>query len=135
MGADWIEKSEKRDGPPSTWLVGSERPSLVLTSRRRSAGQSSKSWRTWSRRNLTACGNHASCLGGLETFPGVHYMTVSAQSRHIQESAPQPRAKHLPLRDSAPSLLLETKHSRLEGHVQSASIPKGITVSLWDNIV
>ncbi len=53
MGADWIDKSEKRDGPSSAWLVSSERPSLVLASKRRSAGQSSKSWRTRSRRNLT----------------------------------------------------------------------------------
>ncbi len=67
-------------------------------------------------------------------FLGVHYMTVSAHSRHIQESAPQSRAKDLPLRDSAPSLLLETRHGRLEACVQSASIPKGITVSLRDNI-
>jgi hypothetical protein len=29
-------------------------------------------------------------------FLGVHYMTVSGQSRHIQESAPQSRAKDLP---------------------------------------
>jgi hypothetical protein len=40
-----------------------------------------------------------------ERFPGVHYMTVSSQSRHIQESAPQSPAKDLPLRASAPSLL------------------------------
>ena len=50
-------------------------------------------------------------------FLGVHYVTVSAQSRHIQESAPQSRAKDLLLRDRAPLLLLETKHSRLEAHV------------------
>jgi hypothetical protein len=74
-------------------------------------------------------------LEASKRFLGVHYMTVSAQSRHIQESAPQSRAKDLPLRDSAPSLLLETKHSRLETHVQLAAISKGITVSQWDNIV
>ena len=44
-------------------------------------------------------------------FLGVHYMTVSAQSRYIQESAPRLRAKDLPLRDSAPSLPLEPKHT------------------------
>ena len=74
-------------------------------------------------------------LEASKRFLGVHYMTVSAQSRHIQESAPQSRAKDLPLKDSAPSLLLETKHSRLETHVQLAAISKGITVSQWDNIV
>jgi hypothetical protein len=57
-------------------------------------------------------------------FLGVHYMTVSAQSRHIQEGAPQSRAKDLPLRDRAPSLLIETRHSRLEAHVQSASFSR-----------
>ncbi len=51
-------------------------------------------------------------------FLGVRYMTVSAQSRHIQESAPLSRAKDLPLRDSAPSLPLEPKHSRLEAQVK-----------------
>jgi hypothetical protein len=36
-------------------------------------------------------------------FPGVRYVTVSAQSRHIQESAPLFRAKDLPVRDRARS--------------------------------
>jgi hypothetical protein len=36
-------------------------------------------------------------------FPGVRYVTVSAQSRHIQESAPLFRAKELPVRDRARS--------------------------------
>src|SRR6267143_2267677 len=52
MGTNWVEKSAKRDGPSSGWLVKSERPSSVLTNKRRSAGQSSKSWRAQSRRNL-----------------------------------------------------------------------------------
>jgi hypothetical protein len=73
-------------------------------------------------------------LEASKRFQGVHYVTISAQSRHIQESASQSRAKDLPLRDSAPSLLVETKHRRLEAHVQSVSTPKGINVSLWDNI-
>ena len=60
-------------------------------------------------------------------------MTVSAQSRHIQKSAPQSRTEDLPLMDRAPSLLIETEHSRLEAHVQSASFSKGITKSLLDN--
>jgi hypothetical protein len=68
-----------------------------------------------------------------QRFPGVHYVTVSGQSRQIQESAPQSRAKGLPLRDSAPSRLLETKHRRLQVHVQSVSLPKGIIVNLWDD--
>jgi len=34
-------------------------------------------------------------------FLGVRYVTVSAQSRHIQESAPLFRAKDLPVRDRA----------------------------------
>jgi len=36
-------------------------------------------------------------------FLGVHYVTVSAQSRHIQESAPLFRAEDLPVRDRARS--------------------------------
>ena len=36
-------------------------------------------------------------------FLGVRYVTVSAQSRHIQESAPLFRAKDLPVRDRARS--------------------------------
>ncbi len=36
-------------------------------------------------------------------FLGVRYMTVSAQSRHIQASAPLFRAKDLPVRDRARS--------------------------------
>ena len=68
-------------------------------------------------------------LEASKRFQGVHYMTVSAQSRHIQKSAPQSKAKDLPVRDSVPSLLLDTKHRRLEAHVQSASTPKGNNVS------
>jgi hypothetical protein len=34
-------------------------------------------------------------------FPGVRYVTVSAQARHIQESAPHFRDKDLPVRDRA----------------------------------
>src|SRR6266446_1375214 len=52
MGTDWVEKSTTRVGPPGG-LAKSERLSSVLTNKRRSAGQSSKTWRTWSRRNLT----------------------------------------------------------------------------------
>jgi hypothetical protein len=73
-------------------------------------------------------------LEASKRFQGVHYMTVSAQSRHIQKSAPQSKAKDLLVRDSAPSLLLDTKHRRLEAHVQSASTPKGNNVSLWDKV-
>jgi hypothetical protein len=36
-------------------------------------------------------------------FVGVHYMTVSAVSRHIQECAPLSRAKDLPMRNCAQS--------------------------------
>ncbi len=36
-------------------------------------------------------------------FLGVRYVTVSARSRHIQESAPLFRAKHPPVRDRARS--------------------------------
>jgi hypothetical protein len=36
-------------------------------------------------------------------YLGVHYVTVSAQSRHIQESAPLFRTKDLPVRDRARS--------------------------------
>ena len=36
-------------------------------------------------------------------FRGVHYVTVSAQSRHIDESAPLFRAKDLPVRDRSRS--------------------------------
>jgi hypothetical protein len=36
-------------------------------------------------------------------FRGVHYVTVSAQSRHIHESAPLLRAKDPPVRDRARS--------------------------------
>jgi hypothetical protein len=36
-------------------------------------------------------------------FPGVRYVTVSARSRHIQESAPLFRAKDPPVRDRARS--------------------------------
>ena len=38
-------------------------------------------------------------------FLGVRYVTVSAQSRHIQESAPLFRAKDLPVRDRARSMV------------------------------
>ena len=38
-------------------------------------------------------------------FLGVRYVTVSAQSRHIQESAPPFRAKDLPVRDRARSMV------------------------------
>jgi hypothetical protein len=38
-------------------------------------------------------------------FLGVRYVTVSGQSRQIQESAPQFRVKDFPSRDDAPSLL------------------------------
>jgi len=73
-------------------------------------------------------------LEASKRFQGVHYMTVSAQSRHIQKSAPQSKAKDLPVRGSAPSLLVDTKHRRLEAHVQSVSTPKGNNVSLWDKV-
>ena len=46
-------------------------------------------------------------LEASKRFQEVHYVTVSAQSRHIQESAAQSKAKDLPLRDSAPSLCLK----------------------------
>jgi len=36
-------------------------------------------------------------------FQGVHYVTVSAQSRHIQKSEPLFRAKDLPVRDQVRS--------------------------------
>src|ERR1700687_5463279 len=52
MGTDCVEKSTKRDGPFSAWLVKSKQPSSVLTYKRRYAEQSSESWRTWSRGNL-----------------------------------------------------------------------------------
>src|SRR5437879_4361019 len=45
-------KIREADGPSSALLVSSARPYLVLTRKRRSAGQSSKSWRAQSRRNL-----------------------------------------------------------------------------------
>lgn len=67
-------------------------------------------------------------------FLGVHYMTVSAQSRNILESAPQSRTKDVPLGDSAPSLPLEAKPCRLDVLVQSASTPKGNNVNLWDKV-
>jgi hypothetical protein len=38
-------------------------------------------------------------------FLGVRYATVSAQSRHIQQSAPLFRAKDLPVRDRARSMV------------------------------
>ena len=38
-------------------------------------------------------------------FLGVRYVTVSAQSRHIQESTPLFRAKDLPVRDRARSMV------------------------------
>jgi len=38
-------------------------------------------------------------------FLGVRYVTVSARSRHIQESAPLFRAKSLPVRDRARSMV------------------------------
>ncbi len=38
-------------------------------------------------------------------FLGVRYVTVSAQSRHIQESAPLFRANDLPVRDRARSMV------------------------------
>jgi hypothetical protein len=69
-----------------------------------------------------------------ERFLGVHYMTVSAQPRNIQESAPQSRTKGLSLRDRAPSLPLERKPCRLDGLVQSASTPQGNNVGLWDKV-
>jgi hypothetical protein len=47
-------------------------------------------------------------------FLGVRYVTVSAQSRHIQESATLFRAKDLPVWDRASSLPLEPMHNRLE---------------------
>ncbi len=40
-------------------------------------------------------------LEASKRFQGVHYMTVSAQSRHIQNT-PQSKAKDLLVRDSAP---------------------------------
>jgi hypothetical protein len=58
-------------------------------------------------------------------FMGVHYMTVSGQSKHIQESAPQSWAKELSLRNSAQSLPLETMHRSLEA--QSAYTPEVIS--------
>jgi hypothetical protein len=39
-------------------------------------------------------------------FLGVRYVTVSAQSRDIQESAPMFRAKDLPVRDRARSMVV-----------------------------
>ena len=42
-------------------------------------------------------------------FLGVHYVTVSAQSRHIQASAPLFQAKDLPVRDRARSAATLTK--------------------------
>jgi hypothetical protein len=65
-------------------------------------------------------------LEASERFQGVHYVTISAQSRHIQESAVQFKPKDLPLRDIAPSLLLETKHRRLEPTSSRPPLPWGL---------
>src|SRR6266478_2044663 len=46
MGTDWVEKSAKRDGPSSGWLVKSGQPYSVLTDKKRYAEQSSESWGT-----------------------------------------------------------------------------------------
>src|SRR5579872_441360 len=43
MGTDLVEKSAKRDGPSSGWLVKSGQPYSVLTDKRRYAEQSSES--------------------------------------------------------------------------------------------
>src|SRR5258708_11146441 len=43
MGTDWVEKSAKRDGPSSGWLVNSGQPYSVLTDKRQYAEQSSES--------------------------------------------------------------------------------------------
>jgi hypothetical protein len=59
-------------------------------------------------------------------FLGVRYMTVSAQSRLIQESAPQSRAKDLPLRDRAPFCRLNQSIAASKPRSKSASTPKGI---------
>lgn len=83
-------------------------------------------------------GNHASGLGGLETFPGGALYdclrpvtTYPGKRASIPSQGPSVTGQRT---ISAACLLLKTKHSRLEAHVQSASIPKEITVSLWDNI-
>src|SRR5712692_1963194 len=101
MATDWVEKSTKRVGPSPRGLVKSERPSSVLTNKRHSAGQSSKSWRTCSRRNLTPWKSCEWPRRPRNVFLGVRYLTVSAQLRDIQESAPLFRAKGLPVRDRA----------------------------------
>ena len=59
-------------------------------------------------------------------FLGVRYTTVSAQSRHIQESAPQSRAKDLPLTDRAPYCRLNQSIAASKPRSKSASTPKGI---------
>jgi hypothetical protein len=49
-------------------------------------------------------------------FLGVRYLTVSAQPRQIQDSAPLFRAKDLPVRDRARSVPLEPKHRAATGN-------------------
>jgi hypothetical protein len=65
-------------------------------------------------------------LEASKRFQEVHYVTVSAQSRHIQESAAQSKAQDLPLRDSAPSLLLETKHRPWKSTSSRPPLPWGL---------
>jgi hypothetical protein len=48
-------------------------------------------------------------------FLALHYVTVSGQSRHIQESAPQSRDKDVSSRVRGPSLPLEPKHEAEAG--------------------
>jgi len=115
MGTDWIEESAKRDGPSSAWLVSSERASLVFDEQKtlsRAVEQILASLESaeFNSLKIMRVASEAS-----KRFLGVRYVTVSAQSGHIQESAPFFRAKDLPVRDRARSAPLETKHKARKG--------------------
>jgi len=105
MGADWIEKSEKRDGPSSVWLVSS-RATVFGLDEQKTARRALEQILA----NLESAESNSLEIMRVASevstrFPGVRYVTVSAQSRHIQESAPLSRAKDLPVRDRARSMV------------------------------
>ena len=83
MGTDWIEKSTKQDGPSSAWLVKSNATIFGFD------GQ--KNVRRAVKRILARLKSEK--FNSLEItrvaskrFLGVPYVSVSARSRHIQES-------------------------------------------------
>ncbi len=104
MGTDWVEKSMKRDGMDLLLAAGEigatvfgldEQKTLRRAVEQILANPESAEFNSL---EIMRVASEAS-----KRFLGVRYVTVSAQSRDIQESEPLFPAKDLPVRDRARS--------------------------------